>query len=205
MNKKININKVRIARIECLESFTLSKKTVYYNCIYPLWLATVYPYNSKIFYDLVSPEIKYSKYFGNMMVGGCTRINLDKSVFLSEILKSIGYKSSMFVNSEELLYITMPIMKTIEYMGKCENNIPPISSCINTQVYYVNSGKGKVINKLVFPRLHYAVDFATGNIISYDYICDEIPFIPKNNIKNIFNYEASEPKPSIKEFSKKLR
>ena len=208
--KKLDIDKVLFVPVYRRENDDLMCTTYIYD---NRW-AAIYKKKSEYgsYYDYVDilDDFKEIKPFGHGY-GEEFLVNTKNSIRLQDILQHSKYKHDDIkqISYTELLYIIKPIVLMLKQNVVNAPNkkaiFYPNDSCINYDVYIYTKNGFEIENRLIEPHEYYAIDVETGNVISYDFIHKEIPFIPKNSIKNMFNCKVLKKGSYIKEFLKKLR
>ena len=115
-------------------------------------------------------------------------VNTKNSIRLQDILQNSKYKHDDIkqISYKKILYIIKPIVVKLNVVNSLTKNtiFYPNESCINCDIYMYTENGFEVVNKLVEIHEYYAIDVENRNVISYDFIHKEIPYIPKESIKS---------------------
>ena len=119
--------------------------------------------------------------------------DISKSKALTDYLPS----ESENITYEELLYMIKPILLYLEKKHNKEAVTIDYNSddCIYKPICYKTKDGYDTLNRLVKPNRYFAIDVKSGSPISYDFVCDEIPFAYRNDM--IREFELKEKSKSL--------
>ena len=206
-SKKIDINQISIVPIyeKKEQKIDYSGEIISRKVIHGYsgrWTAVLRNYDK--YYDLLD-QYKEIRPFDDEVRMDDYLINLKLAKPLTSYLASTEYKymESRYISYQKLLYIIEPIVIREKYLidkrtNKQLNTYYDNDRIVELDIYCIKDNDCKVFNRQVELSEHFAIDIILGIPISYDFVCEGIPYIPKEKVDDLIDDNSKKYHLSIK-------